>query len=95
MTKILLDVMYEDLQVLLKDFGWIVETVTKHIGATQKDRDDGQILQYAKENGMVVVTDDKEFINRLKVNMVPVVTVGAVDKARVIHEKVGNSSVSV
>ena len=92
MTKILLDVMYEDLQVLLEDFGWIVETVTKHIGATQKDRDDGRILQHAKENGMVVVTDDKEFINRLKVNMVSVVTVDAVDKARVIREKMVNGS---
>ena len=92
MTKILLDVMYEDLQVLLEDFGWIVETVTKHIGATQKDRGDRQILQYAKENGMVVVTDDKEFINRLKVNMVPVVTVDAVDKARVIREKISSDS---
>ena len=95
MTKILLDVMYEDLQVLLEDLGCIVETVTKHIGATQKDRDDGQILQYARENDMTIVTDDKKFINRLKVNMIPVVTVGAMDKARVIREKVGNSSTSV
>ena len=84
--------MYEDLQVLLEDLGWIVETVTKHIGATQKDRDDGQILQYAKENGMVVVTDDKEFINRLKVSNVRVITVDAVDKARVIREKVISKS---
>ena len=69
-----------------------METVTKHIGATQKDRDDGQILQYAKENGMTVVTDDKRFMNRLKVNMVPVITVGAVDKARVIREKISSDS---
>ena len=95
MTKILLGVMYEDLQVLLEDFGWIVETVSKHIGVTQKDKDDGKVLQYAKENGMVVVTDDKKFINRLKVNMVSMLTVDTVDKTRVIREKVGNSSTSV
>ena len=95
MTKILLDVMYEDLQVLLEDFGWIVETVSKHIGVTQKDRDDGKVLQYAKENVIVVVADDKKFINRLKVNMVSVVTVDTVDKVRVIREKVGNSLTSV
>ena len=95
MTKILLDVMYEDLQVLLEDFGWIVETVSKHIGVTQKDRDDGKVLQYAKENVIVVVADDKKFINRLKVNMVSVVTADTVDKVRVIREKVGNSLTSV
>ena len=87
--------MYEDLQVLLEDFGWIVETVSKHIGVTHKDRDDGKVLQYAKENVIVVVTDDKKFINRLKVNMVSVVTVDTVDKVRVIREKVGNSLTSV
>ena len=69
--------------------------MTKHIDATQKDRNDGQILQYAKENGMTVITDDKKFINRLKVNMIPVVTVDAADKARVIREKVGNISTRV
>ena len=95
MTKILLDVMYEDLQVLLEDLGCIVETVSKHIGVTQKDRDDGKVLKYAKENGMVVVTDDKKFINRLKVSNVRAITMDAVDKARVIREKVGNSSASV
>ena len=92
MTKILLDVMYEDLQVLLEDFGWIVETVTKYIGATQKDRDDGQILQYARDNDMPVITDDKKFISRLKVNMVSVITVDAADKAEIIREKVINNS---
>ena len=92
MTKILLDVMYEDLQILLEDLGYVVETVSKHIGVTQKDRDDGKILQYARENGMTVVTDDKQFINRLKVGYIRVITVGAVDKVRVIREKVGNSS---
>ena len=95
MTKILLDVMYEDLQVLLKDFGWIVETVTKHIGATQKDRDDGQILQYARANDMVIATADKKFIDRLKTNKVRVVTVDVADKARIIHEKAGNGSAKV
>ena len=44
---------------------------------------------------MTVVTDDKKFINRLKISNVRVITVDAVDKARVIREKVGNSSASV
>ena len=84
--------MYEDLQVLLEDLGWIVETVSKQIGVTQKYRDDGQILQYTRENDMVVVTADKKFIDRLKVSNVRVITVDAVDMARVIREKVSNDS---
>ena len=69
-----------------------METVSKQIGVTQKDRDDGQILQYTRENDITVVTDDKKFINRLKVNTIHVVTVDAADKARVIHEKISNNS---
>ena len=95
MTKILLDVMYEDLEALLGDLGRNVETVTKHLGVTQQDRDDGVILRYARENGMVVVTADKKFIERLKVSGVSVITIDAVDKARVVHEKVGNGSTRV
>lgn len=92
MTKLLLDVMYEDLAMLFPNLEWIVETVSNKLGVTQKDRDDGRVLQYAKENGMIVVTADKKLINRLKANRVRVVTVDAVDKARVIHEKVSNGS---
>ena len=47
-------------------------------------------MQYAKENDMIVVTADKKFIDRLKANNVRVVTVDAVDKARVIREKVSS-----
>ena len=92
MTNILLDVMYEDLEVLLVDLGWTVETVSKQIGVTPKDRDDGQILQYAKEHDMVVVTADKKFIDRLKASKVRAVTVDAADKATVIHEKMTSTS---
>ena len=92
MTKILLDVMYEDLQVLLEDFGCIVETVSKQIGVTQKDRDDGQILRYARDNDVTVVTTDKKFIDRLKASSVRVVMMNVADKARIIHEKAGNGS---
>ena len=92
MTKILLDVMYEDLELLLVDFGLIVETVSKQLGVTPQDRDDGKVLWYAKEHDMVVVTADKKFIDRLKASRVSVVTVDAADKARVVHEKVGNGS---
>ena len=92
MTRILLDVMYEDLAMLFPNGGWIVETVSNNLGVTQKDRDDEEVLQHARKNDMIVATADKKFIDRLKANSVRVVTVDAVDKARVIHEKVSNGS---
>ena len=95
MTKILLDVMYEDLYLLLMNFGWIVETVSMQLGVTAQNRDDREVLRYAKENDMVVATADKKFIDILRANRVGVVTVDAVDKARVINEKVGKGSTSV
>ena len=50
MTKILLDVMYEDLYLLLMNFGWTVETVSMQLGVTAQNRDDREVLRYAKEN---------------------------------------------
>ena len=81
MTKILLDVMYEDLQLLLMDSGLTVETVSQRLGVTKQARDDGKVLQHAKENGMAVATADKKLIDRLKASNVCVVTVDVADKA--------------
>ena len=92
MTKILLDIMYEDLVMLFSNLKWIVKTVSQRLGVTKQAKDDKKVLQYAKENSMAVATADKKFIDRLKANMVPVVTVDAVDKARVIPEKISNDS---
>ena len=92
MTRILLDVMYEDLFLQLMNLGHTVETVSMTLGVTQKDRDDEKVLQHARKNDMIVATADKKFIDRLKANSVRVVTVDAVDKVRVIHEKVSNGS---
>ena len=84
--------MYEDLFLQLMNLGHTVETVSMTLGVTQKDRDDEKVLQHARKNDMIVATADKKFIDRLKANSVRVVTVDAVDKARVIHEKVSNGS---
>ena len=74
------------------DRGLIVETVSQEIGVTKQDRDDGKILQYAKENSMIVVTDNKRFIDRLKASNIRVLTIDTADKAKTIHEKVVNES---
>ena len=92
MTKILLDIMYEDLVMLFSNLKWIVKTVSQRLGVTKQAKDDKKVLQYAKENSTAVATADKKFIDCLKANMVPVATVDAVDKARVIPEKISNDS---
>ena len=92
MTKILLDIMYEDLVMLFSNLKWIVKTVSQRLGVTKQAKDDKKVLQYAKENSAAVATADKKFIDCLKANMVPVATVDAVDKARVIPEKISNDS---
>ena len=71
MTKILLDIMYEDLVMLFSNLKWIVKTVSQRLGVTKQAKDDKKVLQYAKENSMAVATADKKFIDRLKANMVP------------------------
>ena len=63
--------------------------------ALQCRRDDREVLRYAKENDMVVATADKKIHRSSQVSRIGVVTTDAVDKARVINEKVGKGSTSV
>lgn len=91
MTKekptILLDVMVENLQELLEDKGWTVETVSKKLGVTQENIDDREILQYAEKEGRAIVTNDKKFVTRLKAKGVDVFAVEDLDHANIIHKK--------
>jgi len=84
---ILLDVMVENLRSLLEDKDWKVETVSKKLGVTQQNRDDTKILEYAKENSRVVITEDKKFITRLKGKKMQVFTIEDYEKSDIIHEK--------
>ena len=84
--------MYENLQASLMGFGLTVETVSRKLGVTRQYRDDGKILQHAKENGTAVVTDDKRFMDRLKASNIRVVTVGTADKTRAIRARVVDDS---
>ena len=91
MTKenpiILLDVMVENLQELLADKGWSIQTVTETLGVAKENRDDSKILEYAKEKECLVITQDKKFIDRLKGNQINVFTIEDFDKANIINQK--------
>ena len=84
---VLLDVPFENLLELLKDKGWIVDTVTKKLGPSKEDRDDTNILEKTRGTNCIIVTTDKGFVQRLKSLKIKVVTIEAMDKAKMIDEK--------
>ena len=67
LNTILLDVQYEGMKAFLQDFGWSVKTITEVSGPTTEDRNDDNIMAYAKANpDVVIVTQDKQLIQRLE-----------------------------
>jgi len=84
---ILLDVPFENLIDLLKDKGWNVETVTKKLGSSKEARDDTYILENTRGKNCIIVTTDKDFVQRLKSLNVKVVTIEAMDLANMIDKK--------
>ena len=84
---ILLDVPFEDLKNLLKDKGWNVDTVTKKLGSSKDARDDTNILENTRGIDCIIVTTDKDFIERLKSLKIKAVTIDAIDKANMIDKK--------
>ena len=88
--KIIIDVPLEDLDDILIDNGWDVETVTKKLGSTKEDRADKNILNYALQNKeIIVVTVDKPFVSRLRSAGVKVSALTLEDKSKIINEKLG------
>jgi len=78
---------FENLLELLKDKDWIVDTVTKKLGPSKEDRSDTNILEKTRGENCIIVTTDKDFVQRLKSLKVKVVTIEAMDKANMIDEK--------
>ncbi len=88
MTKIILDIIMENLLDILSGKWWNVITVTKELGSSTETRVDKNILDYALKNpDVVVVTIDKPFVSRMKSAGVKVVALAMEDKARIIDEK--------
>jgi len=84
---ILLDVPFENLKDLLKDKGWNVDTVTKKLGSSKEAREDTNILENTMGKDWIIVTTDKDFVERLKSLKIKVVTIDAIDKANMIDKK--------
>ncbi len=58
--KVLVDEMYDGMDMRLKEFGYEAYSVKKLIMEGKKLASDYSVIKYAEENGMVVVTEDVE-----------------------------------
>jgi hypothetical protein len=65
--EVLLDVQFECMYDILRDFGWNVDTVTKKWGPTKEGRHDDKVIEHGRDNSnCVVVTQDQGLIKRCK-----------------------------
>jgi rRNA-processing protein FCF1 len=71
--KVLVDEMYDGIDVKLKEFGYQAFSVKKLIAEGKKLTSDYSVIKYAEENGMIVVTEDTEVGKACKENNIPCV----------------------
>ncbi len=79
--KILLDEMYTGLKPFLKALGWEIHTVDE-IGL--KGAEDEEVVECAKNNGFVLVTQEQKVADLARLRGVPCVLVGSVEIAKTI-----------
>lgn len=58
--KVLVDEMYDGMDIKLKEFGYEAFSVKKLIAEGKKLASDYSVIRYAEENSMVVITEDVE-----------------------------------
>jgi len=66
--KILVDEMYDGIDIKLKEFGYQAFSVKKLITEGKKLSSDYSVIKYAQDNGMIVVTEDVEIGKACKEN---------------------------
>ncbi|TLX79281.1 MAG: hypothetical protein E6L00_08295 [Thaumarchaeota archaeon] len=71
--KVLLDEMYDGIDIKLKEMGYEAYSVKKLIAEGNKLQSDYSVIKYAEENGMVIVTEDTEIGKACKENKIPYV----------------------
>lgn len=71
--KVLVDEMYDGLDIKLKEFGYQAFSVKKLITEGAKLSSDYSVIKYAEKNGMIVVTEDVEIGKACKENEIPCV----------------------
>ncbi len=56
--KVLVDEMYDGMDLKLKEFGYDAYSVKKLITEGEKLQSDYSVIKYAEKNGMIIVTED-------------------------------------
>lgn len=82
--KILLDEMYTGLKAFLQALGWEVVTVEEE---GIRGTDDLGVVEHAKKNGLLLVSQDPKVADIAQLKGVGCVIVGSVEIAKVIDQK--------
>ncbi len=88
--KVLVDEMYDGMDIKLKEFGYEAFSVKKLIMEGKKLSSDYSVIKYAEENGMVMITEDVEVGKACKENNIPCVLLDTESLFRIILEELGN-----
>lgn len=87
MMKVLVDEMYDGIDLKLKEFGYQAFSVKKLITEGVKLSSDYSVIKYAEKNGMIVVTEDVEIGKACKENDIPCVLLDNETIFRIILEE--------
>ncbi|MGI0045566.1 MAG: DUF5615 family PIN-like protein [Nitrosotalea sp.] len=90
--KVLVDEMYDGMDVRLKEFGYDAFSVKKLIVEGKKLASDYSVIRYAEENHMVMVTEDVEVGKACKENSIPCVLLDSETMFRIILEELSQLS---
>lgn len=85
--KVLVDEMYDGMDIKLKEFGYNAFSVKKLITEGKKLTSDYSVIRYAEENGMIMVTEDTEVGKACKENGIPCVLLDKETMFKIILEE--------
>ncbi|HJT09639.1 MAG TPA: DUF5615 family PIN-like protein [Candidatus Nitrosotalea sp.] len=88
--KVLVDEMYDGMDIRLKEFGYDAFSVKKLIMEGKKLSSDYSVIKYAEENGMIVITEDVEIGKACKENSIPCVLLDTESLFKIVLEELGN-----
>lgn len=88
--KVLVDEMYDGMDVRLREFGYDAFSVKKLIMEGKKLASDYSVIKYAEENNMVMVTEDIEIGKACKENIIPCILLDTETLFKIILEELGN-----
>ncbi|HXX06415.1 MAG TPA: DUF5615 family PIN-like protein [Candidatus Bathyarchaeia archaeon] len=88
--KVLVDEMYDGIDIKLKEFGYEAYSVKKLIVEGKKLTSDYSVIRYAEENRMVLITEDTEVGKACKENNIQCVLLDTETIFKMILEELEN-----